>query len=42
MCDDWNFVVNLDMGYENYMHINNPRSRQIMSDFWEENNILDI
>ena len=29
------------MDYENYMHINNPRSRQIMLDFLEENNILD-
>ena len=42
MCGDWNFVLNPDMDYENYMHINNPRSRKIMLDFLEENNILDI
>ena len=42
MCGDWNFVLNPGINYENYLHINNPRSRQVMLDFKEENNLLDI
>lgn len=42
MCGDWNFILNPDIDYENYVHINNPRSRQTMLEFLEENNILDI
>ena len=29
MCGDWNFVLNPSIDYENYLHINNPRSRQV-------------
>ena len=42
LCGDWNYVLNPGIGSENYLHINNPRSRQVMLDFLEENNLLDI
>ena len=42
MCSDLNFVLNPGIDYENYLHINNPRSRQVMLEFLEENNLLDI
>ena len=42
MCGDWNFVIDPDRDYDNYLHINNPRSRQATLDYMAEHNILDI
>ena len=42
MCGDWNFVINPDRDYDNYLHINNPRSRQVTLDYMAEHNILDM
>ena len=42
MCGDWNFVIDPDRDYDNYLHINNPRSRQVTLDYMAEHNILDI
>ena len=42
LCGDWNFVIDPDRDYDNYLHINNPRSRQVTLDYMAEHNILDI
>lgn len=42
MCGDWNFVIDTEMECKHYLHINNPRSRQVSLDYIEENEILDI
>ena len=42
MCGDWNFVIDPNRDYDNYLHINNPRSRQVTLDYMAEQNILDI
>lgn len=42
LCGDWNFVMDPDIDYENYVHVNNPRARQVVLNYMEENNILDI
>ena len=26
MCGDWNFVLDPDLDYNNYLHINNPKA----------------
>ena len=28
MCGDWNFVLDPDQNYDNYLHINNPKARK--------------
>ena len=42
MYSDWNFVIDPDRDYDNYLHINNPQSRQVTIDYMAEHNILDI
>ena len=33
ICEDCNFVTDSDRDYDNYFHINNPRSRQVTLDY---------
>lgn len=41
MCGDWNLVLNADIDSSNYLHINNPKARQFVLNFIEEDNFLD-
>ena len=41
ICGDWNFVLDFDKDTSNYLHINNPRARQTVLNFIEENNFID-
>ena len=41
ICGDWNFVLDPDLDYNNYLHVNNPRARKIMLDFIEKENFVD-
>ena len=41
MCGDWNFVLDFDKDTSNYLNINNPRARQTVLNFIEENNFID-
>ena len=42
MCGDWNFVLDPDLDYNNYLHINNPKARKVILDYIEEENLLDV
>ena len=42
MCGDWNFVLDPDLDYNNYLHNNNPKSRIVILDYIEEENLLDV
>ena len=44
MCGDWNFVLDPDLDYNNYLHINKPKARLInqKQDYIEEENLLDV
>ena len=43
MCGDWNLVINPDLDTNNYLHINNPRTRnEILDNIIEEDGFLDI
>ena len=43
MCGDWNLVINPDLDTHNYLHINNPRTRnEILDNIIEEDGFLDI
>ena len=42
LCGDWNFVLDLDLDYNNYLHINNPKARKVILDYIEEENLLDV
>ena len=42
MCGDWNFVLDQDLDYNNYLHINNPKARKVILDYIEEENLLDV
>lgn len=41
MYGDWNLVLNADIDSSNYLHINNPKARQFVLNFIEEDNFLD-
>ena len=41
LCGDWNFVLDPDLDYNNYLHVNNPRARKIILDFIEKENFVD-
>ena len=40
ICGDWNFVLDPDLDYNNYLHVNNPRARKIVLDFIEKENFI--
>ena len=42
MCGDWNFVLDPDLDYNNYLYINNPKARKVILDYIEEENLLDV
>ena len=41
MCGDWNLILNADKEYENYLHINNPRTRQVVLNLLHDDNFKD-
>ena len=41
ICGDWNFALDFDKDTSNYLHINNPRARQTVLNFIEENNFIE-
>ena len=41
ICGDWNLLLNPDIDTENYLHINNPRSRKDILKLIEEDNFID-
>ena len=41
MCGDWNLVVNADKDYDNYLHINNPRAREVVVNLLQDDNFKD-
>ena len=41
ICGYWNFVLDPDLDYNNYLHVNNPRARKIILDFIEKENFVD-
>ena len=43
MCVDWNLVINPDLDINNYLHINNPRTRnKILDNIIQEDGFLNI
>ena len=42
MCGNWNFVLDPDLDYNNYLHINNQKARKVILDYIEKENLLDI
>ena len=42
LCGDFNLTLNPDLDSYNYVNINNPRSRQTLLKFMDENNLIDI
>ena len=42
MCGDWNFVLDTDLDYNNYLHINYPKAIKVILDLIEKGNLLDI
>lgn len=36
MCGDWNLVLNPDVDTQNYLHINNPKARQVVLNLIKE------
>ena len=42
ICGDWNFVINPEIDSFNYLHINNPKARQIVLNLLEEENFKDV
>ena len=38
MCGDWNLVLNVDKDYDNYLHINNPRAREVVINLLQDDN----
>ena len=42
ICGDWNFVINPEIDSFNYLHINNPKARQIDLNLLEEENFKDV
>ena len=41
-CGDWNLVIDPDIDTVNYLHVNNPRSRQTVLKFLDEDNFIDV
>ena len=41
VCGDWNLVINPEIDSHNYLHINNPKARQIVLNLLEEENFID-
>lgn len=41
MCGDWNLVLDTNMDYENYVNINNPRARDIVLNWLQDDNFKD-
>ena len=41
ICGDWNLVVNADKDYDNYLHINNPRAREVVVNLLQDDNFKD-
>ena len=41
LCWDWNLVINPDIDTYNYLHFNNPRAKQTVLEFIEEDNFVN-
>lgn len=42
LCGDFNLVLNPDIDYTNYIHVNNPLSRRRVLQLMEDNNLVDV
>lgn len=42
MCGYWNLVLNPEVDTHNYLHINNPKARQVVLNLIEEENFIDV
>ena len=42
MCGDWNFCLDAEKDCENYLHINNPRARNVVLNLLDENDFKII
>lgn len=42
ICGDWNIIINPELDSENYKHINNPKARDVVLSFVEEDNYIDV
>lgn len=42
MCGDWNLVLDAEMDSFNYVHINNPKARNVVLNLLEEDNFIDV
>lgn len=41
ICGDWNLIIDAEMDCYNYLHINNPRARQVILNMLEDENFRD-
>ena len=41
ICGDWNMIIDVKMDSNNYLHINNPRARQVVLNLLEEEKFVD-
>ena len=41
MCGDWNLCLDAEKDCENYLHINNPRARNVVLNLLDENDFKD-
>ena len=42
LAGDWNLVLNPDIDYDNYKHVNNPRARDKVSTMMDNLDLIDI
>lgn len=42
ICGDWNLTLNQELDTDNYRHVNNPRARDVVLNYLEEDNYIDV
>lgn len=42
MCGDWNLVLDPEKDCSNYLHVNNPKARNVVLNFIEDENFIDV
>ena len=42
ICGDWNLILDFEKDCYNYLHINNPRARNMVLSLMEEENFVDV
>jgi exonuclease III len=42
ICGDWNLVINPTLDYENYLHTNNPKARNVILNYIISDEYIDI